>query len=297
MSRQAYSTLLQDALTKSGELYGGGQQLVGQGQGILSGSLPYLTGAAASLSDLQNFYRPFMDSGQRAIDAFLPSAARVNEVSAPEYGNINQGYRSVSDSLARFAPRGGGRVSTLARADIDRQKQLSDTFFGNKQNLRDVGLNAAFQGASGQGNMASLLSQLGLGQGQLGLGTIGQGLSQIGQGTNYLGTGGGLAQNAFGQGLQALGLQQQSAAGLSNLATSALGGGLNGGNSLLDLYNSQANRSVGQNALAGASTADLGKNLGGLLSRLFQPKKSGSSSGSASTSFVDSLFGGGEDYA
>lgn len=265
-----YSRLLEDAITKSNEMYGEGKGLTAEGRNLLLQSQPYLQGAGTALSDLQKFYRPFMDSGQRAIDAFLPSAARVNETLAADFGNVNQGYRSASENIARFSPRGGGRVSTLARADIDRQKQLSDMFFQGKQNLRDTALGAAFQGAAGQQNVANSLRDLGLGQGQLGLGTIGQGLSTIGTGTNILGTGGGLAQNAFGQGLQALGLGLNAGQGLGNLATTGLQLGLSGGQQAYNMYNQQSGQAY--NATFPGASGGAGKGLGGYLVDLFSNK-------------------------
>jgi len=263
-----YRQLLDQALGRSTELYNEGKGLTATGRDLLGQSQNYLTGASTALTDLQKFFRPFMEGGATAIDRFLPSAARTNELMAPEYGNINQGYRSASENLARFAPRGGGRVSTMARADIDRQKQLSDVFFQGRQALQDKSLGAAFQGAAGQQQVANSLQSLGLGTGQLGLGTIGQGLNTIGTGTQILGTEGGLAQNAFGQGLQALGLGINSAQGIGNLATSSLSSGLSGGQGVYDLYNRQADRSF--NAQFGGSGGGGSQGgLGGFLVDLF----------------------------
>jgi hypothetical protein len=264
-----YNRFLEDAFAKEGELYGEGRSLSAQGRGILTGAQPYLQGAATALSDLQRFYRPFMDSGQRAIDAFLPSASRIGEVYASDFGNVNQGYRSASENIARFAPRGGGRVSTLARMDIDRQKQISDIFFQGKNNLRDLALGKAFEGAAGTQNVSNALQSLGLGQGQLGLGTIGQGLATSDLGRNFLSTGGQLAQNAYGQGLQALGLGINSAQGTGNLATTGLQLGLSGGQGPYSLYNQQNQQAF--NSTFGGSGGD-GKGLGGYLVDLFNNK-------------------------
>lgn len=294
-----YRSLLDEARGRSSELYGmgkgqigGGEQLVGEGRGLLQSSLPYLSGAANALNDLQQFYRPFMFDGQRAIDRFLPSAGRVNQLMAPEFGNINQGYRSAQDNIARFAPRGGGRVSTMARADIDRQKQLSDVFFQGRQGLADRALGAAFQGAQGEQNRANSLQSLGFGQGQLGLSTIGQGLNKmglglntIGAGTSLLGTQGGLAQNAMSQGLQALGLGGSAAGNLSQLASATMGQGLSGGQGLYNLYNQQANRAFESMPGRGG-----GQQLGGFLVDLFSNKGVQDKIGN----FFGGLFGGGK---
>jgi hypothetical protein len=262
-----YQSLLSDALGTSKELDNSGRTLTQGGAGILGGSLPYLSGAANTLGELQKFYRPFMNDGQRAIDRFLPGNKQVQDLFATEFGNVNQGYRSASENIARFAPRGGGRVSSLARADIDRQKQLSDVYSQGKQSLLQLNLQNAFQGAQGQQGIANALAQLGLGQGQLGLGTIGQGLNTIGTGTSRLGTEGGLAHNSLSQALQALGIGGQSAGNLGQLASGLFGEGLSGGQGAYNLYNAQANRSF-----ASQPTGEGGKGLGGFLVDLFGNK-------------------------
>lgn len=262
-----YRSLLEGAQRGQEDLFNRGTGLMGEGQGLLRSSLPYLTGASTALDDLQKFYRPFMFDGQRAIDRFLPSAQRTNQLMAPEFGNINQGFRSASENIARFAPRGGGRVSTLARADIDRQKGLSDAFFQGRQGLGDRALGAAFQGAGGQQNVAQLLQSLGLGQGQLGLGTIGQGLNTINSGTSLLGTKGGLAQNSLAQALQALGIGGQAGESLGRLGLGSLGQGLSGGGQALNLYGQQSSRGFGQPDLFGT-----GEGLGSYLQKLFSDK-------------------------
>lgn len=263
-----YRSMLDDALGKSDELYNSGRSLTQGGAGLLSGSLPYLSGAANALGDLQKFYRPFMFDGQRAIDRFLPGGKQVQDLFATEMGNVNQGYRSASENIAKFAPRGGGRVSTLARADIDRQKQLSDVYSQGKQSLLQLNLNNAFQGAAGEQNVANSLSQLGLGQGQLGLGTIGQGLNTIGAGTSLLGTKGGLAQNSLSQALQALGIGGNAAGNLGQIASSLFGQGMQGGQGAMNLYSQQANRAYGGQP----QDSNSGKGLGGYLVDLFSNK-------------------------
>lgn len=223
-----YDSLLGDAT-------GVADEMSGTGRNLLNASMPYLKGAAGALSDLQKFYRPFMFEGPRAIERYLPSARQVNEMMAPEYGNINQGYQAASNRLATMAPRGGGRISSLIGADMDRQKQLSDAFFTGRRDLGDKTLGAAFQGAQGQQAVAGGLQALGLGQGSLGLNTIGTG-------SNYLAQRGGLAQNLLGLGLSAknlgLGNKQASSGMLQNL----LGVPSSAGQTSANLFNSQANR-------------------------------------------------------
>lgn len=230
-----YKKLLNDALAQRDALYNQGQGLMNQGKITLSGANSYLQGAGAALSDLQRFYRPFMTEGAAAIDRFLPSAQRTFEALAPEFGQVNQAYKSASQNIAEFAPRGPGRITAGNDLEIARQQGITRTFTEGRENMRKEGLSAAFQGAAGEQQRANALQSLGLGQGQLGLGTIGTGLNTIGQGTQALGTGGALAQNAFGQGQQSLGqalqaiLQQmQAGQGLGQLGTSALGVGASG---------------------------------------------------------------------
>jgi hypothetical protein len=124
-----------------------------------------IQGAGMAIRDLQNFWRPLMSGSRNAIDLFL----------SPERRAINQGYRSASENIARFAPRGGGRVASLARADIDRQGRLSDLNSG-----------ARFQGAGQMKDLAGMLSQLGLGTGSLATGTLQAGLSGGQQAYNLL---------------------------------------------------------------------------------------------------------------
>lgn len=219
------------------------EPLVNDYRSLLGGATPYLSGAANALGDLQRFYRPFMFEGSRAIDRFLPSAQRTNELLAPEFGNINQGYQSASENIARFAPRGGGRVSSLSRADLDRQKQISDTFFQGRQNLSNQALGAAFQGAQGQQGAAQALSSLGLGQG-------------------------GLAQNAVSQALQALGLGGAAAGNLGQLSSSLFGHGMSGANILGNLYGQTSNRAYQQSP----NMLDTGESLGSYLQKLFGNK-------------------------
>lgn len=287
-----YDPLMGDALGRESELYnqgigltGTGREMIGRGRGLFDSSLGYLDAASKGLSDVQSFYRPFMFSGRRAIDQFLPTAQRTFENIAPEVGNINQGYRSAQENIARFAPRGGGRVSSMARADVDRQKQISDQFFQSRLNTQGQGLQAAFQGAQGQTNVANSLRDLfqagsgtGLNTIGAGLNTVGTGLSTIGTGTNYLTSRGGLAQNMLGLGLNAKNLGLNNRQGLSGLLQALSGVNNQAGAALPGLYNAQANRAYGTDA-----NQRQGSGLGGFLVDLFNNK--------SVQGPVDNLFG------
>lgn len=127
-------------------------------QYALTQSKPFLEGAGQAATDLQNFWKPLVSGNRSAIDQFL----------APERRAINQGYKSVSKNLATFGPRGGGRVSSLANADIARQGALSDLVFGARKT-----------GANQLESLAQLL-------GSLGTSTLSAGLSGGQQGFNLL---------------------------------------------------------------------------------------------------------------
>lgn len=249
-SNQDYSRLLGDAERESGDLFS-------KGRGILDSSDSYLKGASTAIRDLQGFNKAFMDNGN-AIDRFLPSARRTREQLAPEFGEINRGFTAAQDAAGRFAPRGGGRIFAGMQGDFNRQSQLADTFFKGRRDLRDTGLNAAFQGAAGQQNIIQLLKDLGLGSGALGLNTIGTG-------TSLLGTKGGLAMGAKSNALNSLQTGLQAGGGLSNLATTGLNIAGNSGSGAINSYNQQANRAFGN----GTSSSNSSEGLGAALTRLF----------------------------
>jgi hypothetical protein len=276
-----YNPLMGDALGRESELYGQGTGLIGEGRGMIGEgrglfdrSLGYLDAASRGLNDVQAFYRPFMFSGRRAIDQFLPTAKRTFENIAPEISGINEGFRSAQDNIARFAPRGGGRVSSMARADIDRNRQISDQFFQSRLNTQGQGLQAAFQGAAGSTNAANSLRDLfqagtgaGLGKIGAGLNTVGAGQNTIRTGADYLTSRGGLAQNAANLGLNAKGLSLSNRQGLSSLLQMLTGANNQAGSALPGLFNAQANRGYD------ATFNREGSGLGGFLVDLFNNKK------------------------
>ncbi len=104
----------------------------------------FLGGAQEGVQDLESFWKPLMSGDRSAIDKFL----------ALERQAINQGYQATAQNLNRMAPRGGGRVSALAGADVKRQGALNDLVYGARRD------------AAGE---RSKLTQL---QGNLGLGTL-----------------------------------------------------------------------------------------------------------------------------
>lgn len=125
-----------------------------EGRGMLDMSKPWMKQGAEGLQGLTDFWKPAMSGNRSAMDMFL----------SPERRAINQGYQATSDTLTRFAPRGGGRVSSMAQADTARQGRLSDLTFGARRE------------AAGQTQgLMQALAQLGLGGSQTGLGAIGGG--------------------------------------------------------------------------------------------------------------------------
>lgn len=151
------------------------------GKFALDQSKPFIRGAGQALIDLQDkFYKPLAFGGGSAINAFL----------SPERRAINQGYQNAVGNVARFAPRGGGRVSALVQGDLQRQGQLSDLVFGARR-------------AGAQG-----LQDVSQGLGGLGTNLLGAGFGAGTQATNLLGGQMGIAQRAresSGAQLQGLG--------------------------------------------------------------------------------------------
>lgn len=161
---------------------GRGEKQIQRGEGFADRADPYffsgLEDEKNTAIDLRNFYRPLATGDRSAIDAFL----------SPERRAINQGYQSVQNNIAQFAPRGGGRVAAGINADVQRQGQLSDLVF-----------NARRTGAQGLGQVAGLFGDV-----------AGRGLAGVGQGDSRTGTG----FSGIGQGLGAIG---QAGSGSGNL--------------------------------------------------------------------------------
>lgn len=134
----------------------GGKEAIGIGKDQIGSGAGYLNGAQQGLSDLRNFWKPLVSGNRSAIDAFL----------APERQAINQGWQATNQNLYRMAPRGGGRVSALANADVSRQGALNDLVFGARR-----------EGANQLANLSQSQGQLGLGQMGVGAGVLGQGLN------------------------------------------------------------------------------------------------------------------------
>lgn len=115
----------------------------------LDTSKPFLQGASQGIADVQKFWQPLMSGNRTAIDQFL----------SPERRAINSGYDATAQALSKFGPRGGGRISALAKADTKRQGDLSDLVFGGRTKAADT--------------MRDLAGM----QGGLGVSTLGAGLS------------------------------------------------------------------------------------------------------------------------
>lgn len=143
----------------------------------LDQSKPFLEGARQGVTDLQNFWKPLMSGDRSAIDAFL----------APERRAINQGYKATERNLAQFGPRGGGRISALANADIARQGQMNDLVFGGRQ-----------KAAGANFDLSQLLSSLGTS-------TLSAGLAGGSQAYNLLQGQQNRAYDASGRAAQQLG--------------------------------------------------------------------------------------------
>lgn len=177
--------LVQEQLARGKEAMGLGKEQIGQGAG-------YLRGAQQGLGDLKNFWQPLVTGDRSAIDAFL----------APERRAINQGWQATNQNLFRMAPRGGGRVSALAAADVNRQGALNDLVFGARR------------------EGANQLANLNQNQGQLGLGQMGVGASVLGQGLNA----GNSVYGLYGNQTQRTDAANQNAQGLLGGVGNSLGG-------------------------------------------------------------------------
>jgi hypothetical protein len=238
---QDYKSMLANALSSQGKYDVAGDQLMNLGT-------PALMGALSGLGDLQQAYRPFMQDGAAAIERFLPSKGVLDKLLGADYANINQGYQSASQNIDRFAPRGGGRVSSLAKADLDRQTQLSTAQSQGRQNYGQQALQNFFQ--AGQGTLGALSQR-----GQTGLGAIEAGQRNKQLGISDFGSKAGVGLQQLQAALQALGIGGGAAGNLGQLGSSLLGMGLSGGQSqqggqsnsakgfgstLVDIFNSPA---------------------------------------------------------
>lgn len=143
----------------------------------LDTSKPFLTGASQGVADVSKFWKPLLSGNRTAIDQFL----------APERRAINSGYDATARTLATLGPRGGGRISSLAKADTARQSQLSDLVFRGRK-----------QAAGAMQDLAGL-------QGGLGVSTLGAGLSGGNQAYNLFTNQQGRADNARAGANDALG--------------------------------------------------------------------------------------------
>src|SRR6266545_1734992 len=247
---QDYRSMLGQAQTSQGKFNQEGEALMGMGT-------PALMGALSGLGDLEQAYRPFMQDGARAIERFLPSGSTLQRLLAGQMGDINQGYKSASENIASFAPRGGGRVSSLANADVSRQQQLTKARSEGTMGYGQQALQNFFQGA--EGTRAALGAR-----GQTALGAIGAGQQSKQLGIQDFGAKANVGLQQLQSALQALGLAGGAAGNLGQLAGSTLNLGTQGGGNIYDMVNQQQNRAYGVMPQGG------GKELGGYLTDLFQ---------------------------
>jgi hypothetical protein len=259
-----YRQMLADATTSQGKFNAEGDALIGKGQGMLDAGNAGMIGALSGLSDLQQAYRPFINEGASAIEKFLPKGAVLNRLLAGQFGDINQGFKSASQNIESFAPRGGGRISSLANADVNRQQQLTKARSEGTMGYGQMALNNFFQGAEGTRNILGNKAQIAQGQGQLGLGTIGAGQQSKQQGIADFGAKSNVGLQQLQSALQALGLAGGAAGNLGQLAGSSLNLGAQGGGNIFDMVNQQQNRAYGS-----APAQNNSKGLGGFLVDMF----------------------------
>lgn len=261
-----YQSMLNNALTTQGKFNAEGDELMSRGRNLLDSANPQLMGIMSGLGDLQASLRPFINEGASAIEKFLPGGSTLNRLLAGQMGDINQGFKSASQNIEAFAPRGGGRISSLANADINRQQQLNQARSQGTQNFGQMALNNFFQGVEGSRNLLGQQGQLELGraqqQGQLGLGAIGAGQQSKQLGISDFGSKAGVGLQQLQAALQSLGIGAGAAGNLGQLASGALSLGNQGGGNIYDMVNQQANRTF-------SPSQSSGKGLGGYVVDLF----------------------------
>lgn len=262
---QDYKSMLSNALSSQSKFNQQGEGFMDTGRNLMASSQAQLMGALSGLGDLRNAYRPFLEGGASAIEKFLPKGQALNRLLAGQFGDINQGFKSAGENIANFAPRGGGRVSSLANADVKRQQDLNAARAGGEMNFGGMALQNFFQGA--QGTQGALGSQAQIAQmlGQQGLGAIGAGQQSQQLGIGEFGSKAGVGLQQLQAALQSLGLAGGQAGNLAQLASSTLGQGMGGqqniGSTFANLYNAQANRAYGSQPPQGGGSEGLGSFL------------------------------------
>lgn len=259
-----YQAMLREASSSQGKFNAEGDALIGRGQGLLDTSQAGMMGALSGLGDLEQAYRPFLQDGARAIERFLPKGQALNRLLSGQFGDINQGYKSASQNIEAFAPKGGGRISSLANADVKRQQDLNAARAGGELNYGQMALQNFFQGAEGTRNVLGQKAGIAQGQGQLGLGAIGAGQQSKQLGISDFGTKANVGLQQLQSALQALGLAGGAAGNLGSLAGSTLSLGAQGGSNIYDLVNRQQNRAYGVGPSQNSS-----EGLGSSLVKLF----------------------------
>lgn len=260
-----YRQMLADATSSQGKFNAEGDELMGEGKRLTGLSEAEMLGAITGLGDLEKAYRPFMQGGATAFEKFLPSQATLQKLMAGDFANINQGFKSASENIANFAPRGGGRVTTLANADINRQQQLTQTAAQGRQAYGKQGVDAFFQAGEGTRSALTGKAQIGQGLGQLGLGKIGAGQQSKQLGIADFGAKSNVGLQQLQAALQSLGLAGGAAGNLGQLAGSTLNLGAQGGGNIFDMVGQQQNRAYG----TGQPTQNSSKGLGGFLVDMF----------------------------
>lgn len=115
---------------KGGKAAGQAEQ-AGYGQALAAGE--YGAGRAGELApDVTNLldlakggYQPAFDYWSRLLSG---DRSEMTSVLAPEIGRIGEGYTQARREVGQFAPRGGGRASTLGEIPFQRARDVSTLF-------------------------------------------------------------------------------------------------------------------------------------------------------------------------
>lgn len=258
---QDYQAMLKEATTSQGKFNAEGEGFMDTGRNLFNAGSAGWMGALSGLGDLQAAYRPFLTEGASAIEKFLPKGQALNRILAGQFGDINQGYKSASENIEAFAPRGGGRISTLANNDVKRNQDLNRARSEGTLNYGNLALQNFFQGAEGTRNVLGQKAGIAGQQTQAGLGMIGAGQQSKQQGIAEFGSKAGVGLQQLQAALQALGIAGGAAGNLGSLGSGFLNLGAQGGGNLYEMMNRQMDRAFGSQPSQGSGAEGLGSQL------------------------------------
>jgi hypothetical protein len=206
----------------SSALQGTGQNLIGQGTGIISSALPNLQSGA-------NYFNTLLNGNQANTSALLQ----------PSINQIRGGNQNALQAISSLAPRGGGRSGTLFNTAYAPSQQIQSLF------------------NTGRTQAATALPQIGASEAAIGQGLAGTGAGLFANAAAPLGVASGanstLGQFGFTQQQLSNQMDAAIASGILGLATMPFGGGSSAGG-LLGLLGGGGSVGGGGGGLLGAGT-------------------------------------------